>query len=209
MKSILVTQRLEEHRGQPDLRIDPNWFQFISTLGAYCQPVGWFDCYKLPHFGLDVCGVVLTGGGDIAAVDQSDCSKKRDMFEIELLQECVRVGLPVLGVCRGMQLINHHYGGSLKRVAGHVRSQHSLDIRPKYGLECFMSCEVNSYHEYAVKDIGQGLESVAKTTDGCIEAVISPSEKVLGIMWHPERTQPTPDGHVNFYKNFFGLTACA
>ena len=205
MKRILVSQRLEMLREKADLRIDPNWFKFIDSLGACCHPVGWFDGYQMPLLSTDVCGVVLTGGGDLSTFDSSVWARNRDTYETDLVKECMMRDIPILGVCRGMQLINHYQGGTLKKITGHVGTTHSLEVSPDSGMECFASESVNSYHDFGIEAVGQGMTVLATSLDGSVEAIACSAKSVLGIMWHPEREKPYIKSRIDFFKNFFGL----
>ena len=205
MKRILVSQRLEVLRDNADLRIDPNWFKFIDRLGACCHPVGWYDGYQVPLFSTDVCGVILTGGGDLSTLDRSVWARNRDTYEADLIKECMMRRVPILGVCRGMQLINHYQGGTLKKIIGHVATTHSVEVSSASGMECFASGLVNSYHDFGIEAVGQGMTVLATSLDGSVEAIACSTKSVLGIMWHPEREQTYIESRINFFKSFFGL----
>ena len=154
-------------------------------------------------------GFVFAGGDDIgpAVYHESDHGSiapnaERDRFETGLLKAALAAGKPVLGICRGCQLINVVLGGDLfqnlpdlkpdwrlhKRpdvMKGYV---HDVDVlRPEY----FPSLKgrvlhVNSMHHQAVNHLAPDLEVIAKTSDGLVEGVAAPSPYVVGVQWHPE-----------------------
>lgn len=127
-------------------------------------------------------GILLSGGNDIGS------APRRDALEKAALDYAAQHGLPVLGICRGMQFISHYQGGSLRSVPEHTAVRHRV-FGPLVGDA---GREVNSYHDYGYfdKDLGSDLEGVAWSNDGVVEALRHREQPWLGIMWHPEREQP-------------------
>lgn len=124
--------------------------------------------------------IVLSGGDDVGE------PPARDRTERAALALAVREGLPVLGICRGMQLINVMAGGTLTPVEGHVATRHEVQGSPS------AQREVNSFHRLAILPDGLAadLEATAWAPDGTIEAVKHRRLPWTGIMWHPEREAP-------------------
>jgi putative glutamine amidotransferase len=164
-----------------------------------------------------VDGLVLTGGGDVApglygaqAHPTFEAAEPgRDAFDIALIKAAIAVNLPVLAICRGMQVLNVAYGGDLVQdIPTEVNGALHHDVRePRYALahevwvsptsrlaalmkddlEDGESCQVNSRHHQAVRHLGEGLEATATAPDGVIEAVERPAARFcLGVQWHPE-----------------------
>ena len=130
-------------------------------------------------------GILLSGGNDIGS------APLRDALEKAALDYAAYHRLPVLGICRGMQFINHYQGGSLRSVSGHTAVRHRIH-GPLVGED---SREVKSYHDHGLleDDLGDGLEAVAWADDGVVEALRHREHPWLGIMWHPEREEPVAD----------------
>lgn len=140
-------------------------------------------------------------------------------MEFELLEEAVKRKIPVLGICRGHQLINVAFDGTLyqdidtevQSAMGHHPSQisrdelfHSVSIKKESVLHDIFGDEkiyVNSFHHQAVKKLGRGLKATAFSCEGIVEAfeTVDMNERfVLGIQWHPENL-------VNRYNEFLGI----
>jgi len=167
-------------------------------------------------------GLVLAGGPDVgpeqygeAAGPLTDSRPARDAGELALARGALAAELPVLGVCRGMQLLVVAYGGRLHQhlpdVVGHeghrpapgVYGEHPVRFAPDSRIAGIMAGDrsVNTYHHQGIADTG-GLTATAWADDGVIEAVEDPGrEFVLGVQWHPETAgDPRP---------FAALTAAA
>ena len=121
--------------------------------------------------------IVLSGGDDVGDPPARDCTERAALALAE------REGLPVLGICRGMQLINVVAGGTLTPVEGHVATRHVIKG------SSIAQREVNSFHRLAVPPDGMAadLEATAWAPDGTVEAVKHRRLPWTGIMWHPER----------------------
>jgi len=127
-------------------------------------------------------GVLLSGGNDIGS------APARDALEWVALEYAAAQGLPVLGICRGLQMLNHFQGGALRPVSGHTAVRHRV-TGPLVGSD---GREVNSYHDQGLldADLGDQLEAVGRADDGVVEALRHRRRPWLGIMWHPERDTP-------------------
>ncbi|HMN68000.1 MAG TPA: type 1 glutamine amidotransferase [Bdellovibrionales bacterium] len=125
---------------------------------------------------------------------------ERDKLELTLLEMAVARGLPVLGLCRGEQLINVHFGGSLHQDVRHlyvekpqlrtIRALKRIDIDPTSQLARAMGrtrARVNSLHRQAVNRLGAGLKVVAVEANGVVQAIEHARHPfVVGVQWHPE-----------------------
>ncbi|MCL4843963.1 MAG: gamma-glutamyl-gamma-aminobutyrate hydrolase family protein [Bryobacteraceae bacterium] len=147
----------------------------------------------------EYAGLVLGGGrdvnprlyGELRLDGTEDPDTSRDDFELSLLGEAIQRKMPVLAICRGMQLLNVHLGGTLhQHVEGHRRVVHEVTIAPESLVARAVGvtqCEVMSRHHQAVKDLARGLSVTAAAPDGTIEAVQMDSHsKLLAVQWHPE-----------------------
>jgi putative glutamine amidotransferase len=160
--------------------------------------------------GLD--GVIITGGRDVVpahyaqerhpATDEDIADdRRRDEFEFALVRGAMRRGMPVLGICRGAQVLNVALGGTLHQhlpdVIGHHRHQQgsavfsTSTIRTVPGTRLAgligESSDAQCYHHQAIDKLGEGLVVSARDEDGVIEAVeMRGADFILAVQWHPE-----------------------
>ncbi|MDR3090890.1 MAG: gamma-glutamyl-gamma-aminobutyrate hydrolase family protein [Clostridiales bacterium] len=154
-------------------------------------------------------GLILSGGGDIdpsvynepADPRSADICKERDEFEITLCRLAVKLKIPLLGVCRGIQVMNVALGGSLlQHIDGHsqelARDETSHEViieRSSIIYEIYEKerLRVNSFHHQAVGRLSDRLKATAATEGGVIEAVEYLGDSfALGVQWHPECFSP-------------------
>lgn len=161
-------------------------------------------------------GLLLSGGGDIRPTRYGDqqvhpttygISDRRDAFEFALLRGALERGMPILAICRGIQVLNVGLGGSLWQDVsqlgpGTLAHREPLEFATRaapahdvmvvegsllgkvYGAPTIAA---NSFHHQVLKDLGTGLLATGHTADGAIEAVELPGYPfVLGVQWHPE-----------------------
>jgi gamma-glutamyl-gamma-aminobutyrate hydrolase PuuD len=182
MKTVAVTQRVvidPPHSTRRDC-LDQVWSKFLLACGLAPVPVPNSVEAALAICG-QVDGIVLTGGNDLA--EYGGDAPERDATETALLDMAERRGLPVLGVCRGMQMILHRFGSPLHRVEGHVAPRQRILIDGRVA-------DVNSFHNFAAKEVHPPLITWAVADDGVIKAVKHQQGRVFGMMWHPERLEP-------------------
>lgn len=161
-------------------------------------------------------GLIITGGRDVdphtygssrhpATDEPVDDSRVRDRFELALLAAALRRGVPVLGICRGAQVLNVALGGTLHQhlpdVLGHTRHQQGNAVFSTSTIATVAgtrvqqlvgaSTEAQCYHHQAIDRLGDGLIVSASDTDGVVEAVEvdpgrHPDKWVVAVQWHPE-----------------------
>ncbi|ALJ21071.1 gamma-glutamyl-gamma-aminobutyrate hydrolase family protein [Microbacterium sp. No. 7] len=163
-------------------------------------------------------GLVLPGGGDVDPAryggDTSapcyDVNPAQDALDLAIVDEAMRRGIPVLGVCRGLQVLNVACGGSLVEHLPHTDVRHTplkadddglrwawhpVDLAAGSRLVAHAGAsaiEVASGHHQAVRRVGDGLVVTATAADGVIEAVEHPTAPVLAVQWHPEAKDTPP-----------------
>ena len=165
-------------------------------------------------------GLILSGGDDVhpeayGVLDEGvsvDTDLPVDLGEIELLKRAVAHLVPVLGICRGAQIVNVAYGGSLHQdMLGRsdchpprpevldeiIAHRHDLKVAPDSELARILGVEprqVNSTHHQAISELAPGLRAVAWAPDGIVEAIESEGPGYLvAVQWHPEKLPPPRD----------------
>jgi N5-(cytidine 5'-diphosphoramidyl)-L-glutamine hydrolase len=197
MQTVAITQRVSVVPKYGERRdcLDQAWPRFLAACGLVPLVLpNVFEVAMALYAGTDVAGLVLTGGNTLAALGGD--APERDALENALLGVTESRGLPVLGVCRGMQVIQHRCAIPLRRVDGHVtRSQViRVDGQPT---------EVNSYHRFAAFESRPPLDVWAVAGDGVVKAIRHAAQPVTGIMWHPERMDPFAAADVALFRHVF------
>lgn len=209
MRRIGLSQRVDTVPGRAERRdaLDQRWQSLFAELGALALPLpngGLSAEALLQEFRLD--GVLLTGGNDVAEAPQAaNVAPERDRLERDLIQLCLARGAPLLGVCRGMQMINVALGGHLERTSGHAGVEHSISTA--HAGFWPDGWRVNSYHDVCIPGAGlaPSLRSLAEVENGDVEAFVHAGAKCHGIMWHPEREAPPRAEDLAFMARALGL----
>lgn len=199
MKKMLISPRIEF--------IDHAWKYFVNE--TYIKKLSYYpilplmplDLSQLASFCDECDGLLLCGGYDIASFyfqqprhDQAILYQRDvDSFDFTLLHEFVKRNKPVLGICRGMQVINVYFHGTLCQHfdnTTHEEAEHLHRILPEAHtiFEQLVKPKqiVNSYHHQCVDEIGDHLVIGARSFDGRIEALQHETLPIIGVQWHPE-----------------------
>jgi anthranilate/para-aminobenzoate synthase component II len=187
MKVVAVTQRIDVLSDRAEIRdsLDSRLVSLFLELGKLAIPVPSGLCKASGDEGWDFrdldfwlaavrpTSVVLSGGNDLGEVPH------RDNLELRLLDYAKFHRLPVLGICRGMQVMADWAGVKLRPVRGHVRTRHRILGE--------ISGEVNSYHSFSINSCPPEFDTLARSEDGEIEAIRHRFLRWEAWMWHPER----------------------
>ncbi len=136
---------------------------------------------------LDLDGLILSGGDNIGD------DQKRDQTENKIINFGLSNKLPIFGVCRGMQMLNVFFNGTIDESSNpnHVRNTHSLEINnQKFSDFLNNTIEVNSFHNNVINksDLGKDLVPFAMSSiDQTVEGFVHKNYPIVGVMWHPER----------------------
>ncbi len=190
-------------------------------------------------FGLDkelidaqvdiIDGLILSGGHDVAPHNYGEephqklgeIFPERDEFDFHLFKKAKEKNIPILGICRGTQIINVYEGGTLyqdlslidaevvyKPSQGHSPELRTHSINMKDSSVIANVCNkkqtmVNSFHHQAIKDVAKGYKVTAKAGDGVVECIESENYSFcVGVQWHPEMLFRVDEDMSNLFKTF-------
>lgn len=176
-----------------------NYEKYVSDVSAI--PVSTLN----PGDIASCQALILPGGGDIAPAffgernfGSRNIDTELDILQFQALDYARRQNIPILGICKGMQVINVAFGGTLKQNMP-TASLHKYQNGDQYHASTILenSClynlygqdaTVNSAHHQCVNRIGNGLSAIQWCPeDGCVEAIVHETLPILGVQWHPER----------------------
>jgi len=211
---IGISQRVEVVRSYGEQRdcLDQQWFRFLESIGFSPVPIpnslsdvaGW-----LQLVGIE--GLILSGGNDLSHLpDANNASKIRDETESTLLTSAKQREWPVLGVCRGLQMMNVWLGGQLIPISGHTAVRHPVTSTHETDA-CFRAYrKVNSFHNWGIAPDGLAADLVPQllSPEGDIEAYMHRCLPWAGIMWHPERDAPFSEHDQQLFNRIFRGSSC-
>jgi putative glutamine amidotransferase len=216
---VAVTATTKVIEGMSRVRLNEAYVRALESAGLVPMIAPPMDP-RLAGAVLDgVAGLVLTGGEDVDPAhfgaephpDLGTVHATRDVFELALVREARARRMPVLAICRGIQLLNVALGGTLvqdipsewpselSHDLSHRREErvHAVAIEPGTRLANALGdaqITANSSHHQSVERLGEGLVIVARSPDGIVEGVETQDDWwVLGVQWHPEELTSTPE----------------
>ncbi len=213
---LLVSSRVTEETAYRERRssLAYDYVTYFEKLEFAVVPIPSNTAQVEIYFQITPQAVVLTGGNTIAnqpseggiTENLAGVYPERDEVESQLIEIAIREKIPVLGICRGMQLINRYFGGRIQHgIKNHVGQNHRLEAP---------SCSVldgkttNSFHGdgLTVDDVARDLKIIATSVDNIVEAIAHPDHRILGVQWHPERQARSFDDLI--ISNFIRKNAC-
>jgi putative glutamine amidotransferase len=212
MRIAVSVAEKEKARG-----VESPYFQALLAAGAEGNDIELVSASDAPRVRAeDYDGILFAGGEDVDPAFYGEAKqhesvqdhRPRDEFEFSLLEGALAFRAPILGICRGVQMINVGFGGTLyqdmmedaqaplphqQTNLGKSRQEptHTVlvtDSESSLGAIVQGACRVNSLHHQAVKRLGRGLKVTARSEDGFVEAVESAGEYpfLMAVQWHPE-----------------------
>jgi len=211
MKPIIgITQDIELKEHEPDgfwAYLDRHYAEAVHRFGGMPMMIpalgGNAEAHDVAGY---IDGLLLSGGDDIDPKYYNEAQAPvltispdiRTDYDFALIDNMLRLGKPVLGICLGIQEMNVFFGGTLRQdIPGHKEKgrdmAHAVEILPGGRLAGLLGAgriTVNSYHHQALGDVSPRLFKSAAAADGIVEAVELPGDNfVVGVQWHPERMQ--------------------
>ncbi len=204
-----------------------NYAEAIVKAGGLPYFVANLDPNLAEDYIAEARGLLLTGGADFDPeyfgqdpdMELGRVDYERDAFELALYKAAKAKGIPILGICRGLQAINIAEGGTLHQhvpTAGATaqHEQRNIDGTPSHKVtlepDCFLAkaygsfqIKTNSYHHQAVDAIGKDLRIVGRCSDGTVEAIEGTKKPfIVGVQWHPEMSFAKHPEHLAPFKLF-------
>lgn len=211
----------------------PGYMQALETVGALPIMLPLTDDEDELKQAFDMCdGILFTGGHDVGTRVYGEEAKStcgipcelRDKMEGYLLDRAITVDKPFLGICRGIQFINAYLGGSLYQdipteydssTEHHMEKPYDRSVHDVNVVEGTLLADiigagrhgVNSYHHQAVKELAEGLQIMAVSEDGLVEAVaVEKASFGIGVQWHPEFSYRVSEDSMKLVQAF--VNAC-
>ena len=209
------------------IRMRPTYINAVWAAGGIPSYVAYTtDPKKIAEYVAEFDGFLFAGGVDVhprhygeeIQFDSVEVFEARDDFEIALYADAIKSGKPILGICRGVQLINVAEGGSLyQHIDGHSQEESGTVQTQKVLLENDTplsrmangaeSIMTNTFHHQAVKQIAPGFLPMAWSEEGICEGIYNPEHKFLmGVQWHPEIFWQNDETATNLFKEFIAAT---
>jgi len=150
-------------------------------------------------------GVILTGGNSL--IKYGGDAPERDCVDNYLLEWAIKNGKPLLGVCRGMQIIQAYYGNKLELVPNHVNTRHLLKVHGSHKLTAILEelDYVNAFHEIGARCVSGELVLTASSCDGVVMSIEHTNLPIYGVMWHSERESPFVESEKEIFVKVFGV----
>ena len=206
MRNIGITQRIHFIKEYNEYRdeLDQRWSSLFANIGILqiILPNN-SELFKSKAIdSLNLNGVILSGGEFQENNDNNIGLKNRNEFENNLINHCIDNKIPIIGVCRGMQILNNFFGDKLEKIDNHVGKYHEIKNLSNFPI----SKKVNSYHEFKLSrdELPENFKIIATDLDGEIESILDKKNNLLGIMWHPEREESPQEHDLLLIRWLFG-----
>jgi N5-(cytidine 5'-diphosphoramidyl)-L-glutamine hydrolase len=206
MRRIAITQRVCETSSFGERRdaLDQRWIEFLMSVDLL--PIllpNQLNCAQKILEENQIDGILLTGGNSL--IRYGGDAPERDKLEFFLLDWAMRKNVPLLGVCRGMQIIQDNFNNNLEQVSNHVGKRHILEVKQGCRLSDVVESlpDVNSFHDFGTREVSGKLIPVATSLDGIVMAVEHNDKQVFGVMWHSEREYPFREQEKNLFRKVF------
>jgi gamma-glutamyl-gamma-aminobutyrate hydrolase PuuD len=188
---------------EPSDTVPRAYVRAVERAGGLPILLPLVDPADVPELLGAVDGVVVAGGGDVDPArygaephpETSGVDPARDAFDAALWSHLLETGVPVLGICRAVQLLNVVLGGTLHQHVPEHRllstGAHPVELHGRLAELVGPAADVNSLHHQAIDRVGDGVRVTGRATDGGVEGI--EVAHVLGVQWHPELLRHRPE----------------
>ncbi len=233
MKPVIgLTSQYEQLIDKKMIRVNSTYVNAVLESGGIPIIIPIVkDVNDLENYLNLVDGIIFTGGEDVSSLSFGEEPMKevdticgaRDKIEIELFKRAYEKKIPILGICRGLQIMNISLGGTLYQdinmqvpdSLGHLcthnvhQGYHTINLLEDSIIYDIFKREkliVNSQHHQSIKDLGRDLKITSTTKDGIIESIESTNENwVAGVQFHPEAMIDVDNDFIELFNHFMGV----
>ena len=189
--SIIISSNYKKHHKTYIDFVDHYWINYFKKkkISFYSMPN--ISNYKVSFTKKKIRLIILPGGNDLFSKDKM--SKIRLKVEFNLIRYGIKKNIPILGICRGMQVINFFFKGKQNKINGHMRTKHRIYFKEKFFLK--KTLNVNSFHNFGIptKKMSNKFRAIATDKDNNVEIFKHKQKSIYGFMWHPERNNTYKD----------------
>lgn len=198
MKIGIIPSIKEPYKNQFEYCVDIKLMKFLKSAFKYSE-IEILINIKKKNLNL----LCMSGGNDILKFNRDKRNLIRYKLDKYYYNFCKKKKIPILGICHGAHFISSQEGseiGKKKHVGSHTIKFNKKKLRLKQRY-------VNSFHNFVIKKLGNSLEALAYASDGTIECFTCKENKILGIMWHPERDKKINQSDVKLIKNYYDINS--
>ena len=190
------------------------WQAFANEIGFTLIPLTSIALTEKIISEKYIKAVILSGGGNLSKefssknlnkIPLNNINLQREEIERILIKFSLNTNTPLIGICRGMQALGMYFGGVLSQIDKHVNTRHALDYDCPV-INSKINRDVNSYHDFCIKstDVPMCFQVNAKYLSS-VEQMIHKKNKMLGIMWHPEREAKFSKLDIKLFRKFLNI----
>ena len=191
MKKIVgIIPTVIERRNLINITVENNLIIFLKKCFPKSKFIILFETKIEKKFDI----IISSGGNSVVNLIKNKSNKYREKLDKYYFKYSLKKNVPFLGICHGAQFLANYFKSNIIRKKGHTNTNHLIELGSKN------KSLVNSFHDFSIIKLGPGLQELAWTKDGSIEAFKHKDKKILGIMWHPERYQIIRKFDLKFIK---------
>ena len=198
MKNIFITQGLYyDKRKNLFTKLDYDWCLYSKKIKFILNPIPYDNNFFYDKKKID--GIVFSGGNDLYCKNKKKENLKRDIFEKKIYNYFINKNIPMMFICRGMQLLANMNNIRILRTFNHVRKNHKIKYKDKV-------LNVNSYHNYLFYKKPKQYDILGEhLNDNSIEIMHNKEKKIIALMFHPERKSKDQKKVDVIFKKFFDI----
>ena len=205
MKNIFISSKITNSLSGNVFSVEQNWYNFFEKMNINLIPINSKNFSEKMVRTLKPIGFIFPGGNDLYKNKKIKINLYRDKFEYRIIRFCLKNKIPLLGVCKGFQVIANFFNGKIEKCINHVGVMHNLTIDRDSRFINSKKLKVNSFHNYGVRILPKIFNIISRSDDQLVEIAEHKIEKILCFMFHPERYCESQKKLNLIIKNFFNI----